>query len=122
MSQEYGPADVTCPYCGEVIQVESGPTKLCEVTHCNDRWIVVDLESGKAGHTEKYVTDGGTADTERPGCHCADCLEADKVYRFNCPDCPDDLDGHHIAGENRAKSINASHKHEASTVKVVWRA
>ena len=119
---EYGPADVTCPYCGEEIHVESGPTKLCEVTHCNDRWIVVDLDAGKAGHTKKYATDGGEAEAERPGCHCSDCLKADKVYRFNCPDCPDDLDGHHIAGESRAKSINASHKHEASSVEVVWRA
>lgn len=50
---EYGPADVTCPYCGEGIHVEAGPTKLCEITHCNDRWIVVDLEAGKAGHTNR---------------------------------------------------------------------
>lgn len=64
MSKRYGPADVTCPYCGEVFHVEEGPTKLVEVTHCNDRWIVVDLEEGKAGHTRKFATDGGTSDSE----------------------------------------------------------
>lgn len=56
----YGPADVTCPYCAADIHVEAGPTKLCEITHCSDRWIIVDLEAGKAGHTSKRVTtDGG---------------------------------------------------------------
>ena len=68
------------------------------------------------------MSDSESSGSERPGCHCADCLKADKVYRFNCPDCPDDLDGHHIAGKDRAESINDSHKHEGSSVEVVWRA
>ena len=64
--ERFGPADVTCPYCGEKFSVEAGPTKLAEVTHCNDRWIIVDLEAGKAGHTsKKALTDGGTSGSER---------------------------------------------------------
>lgn len=51
----YGPADVTCPYCAEEIHVEAGPTKLCEITHCSDQWMIVDLEAGKAGHTQKFA-------------------------------------------------------------------
>lgn len=51
----YGPVDVTCPYCGDEVHVEAGPTKLCEITHCSDQWIIVDLEAGKAGHTNKFA-------------------------------------------------------------------
>lgn len=65
------------------------------------------------------------ADSERPGCQCKECLKANKVYQFNCPDCPDDLDGHHIAGEARAKAIVGNHKkqkHDTASIEVVWRA
>lgn len=58
-TKQYGPTDIICPYCGDEVHVEGGETRLCEITHCNDRWIVVDLKEGKAGHTDKYATDGG---------------------------------------------------------------
>ena len=44
----YGPADVPCPYCGETIHVEAGPTRRCEVKHCG-KWLVVDLVEGQSG-------------------------------------------------------------------------
>lgn len=49
-TEEYGPATVICPYCAEKFEVEAGPTKVCEVTHCEtDEWIIVDLETGGSG-------------------------------------------------------------------------
>jgi len=49
-SESFGPATITCPYCGEEVEVEAGPTKLCEITHCEDgEWIIVDLEAETAG-------------------------------------------------------------------------
>lgn len=63
-TQKYGPADVTCPYCGEEVHVEAGPTKLCEIDHCGE-WIIVDLEAEAAGHTNSdaiCMTDGGTVE------------------------------------------------------------
>lgn len=58
-SVEHGPATVTCPYCGEELEVEAGPTKLCEVTHCEeDEWIIVDLITEKAGTVSRFGGDG----------------------------------------------------------------
>jgi hypothetical protein len=42
-----------------------------------------------------------------------------------CPECPSDLDGHHIAGEDRAKHVvrnHRKHEHDAASIEVVWRA
>ena len=55
-SESFGPAEITCPYCGETVEVDAGPTKLCEITHCEDeKWIIVDLEAGTAGFSSKGV-------------------------------------------------------------------
>lgn len=96
-SDQFGPADVTCPYCGEVVHVEAGPTKLAEVTHCNDRWIIVDLERGKAGHTKKYATDGGepqeTGSEQEYADECPYCgtkfvgMSPEEFRREHAPDC-----------------------------------
>lgn len=45
----YGPAAVTCPYCLEEVEVGAGPTRICEIDHCGEGWMVVDLVDGKAG-------------------------------------------------------------------------
>lgn len=60
---QYGPATVTCPYCLGDVEVDAGPTRLCEVDHCGEGWVIVDLVEGTAGKSSTdsgdLVTDGG---------------------------------------------------------------
>lgn len=60
MSDQFGPVDVICPYCGDEVHVDAGPTRRCEIKHCDGKWFVVDLENAASGH----ITNQSPTDTQ----------------------------------------------------------
>lgn len=49
---EYGPATIDCPYCGDEQVIDAGPTRLTYIQHGECPWILIDLEDELAGKAD----------------------------------------------------------------------